>query len=170
MNRVIQIIEAISERSGRYVSYLIIPLILVIVYSVTVRFFFNSVVHWSFEMTLFMFGILVMLGGAYTLKHQAHVRVDVLPTYLGHRWKCYLDIFSFLVVIVVCCVITYLSTRTAWVSTLRLERSSLQTPFDPQIWWFKWMIPISTTLVGLQALVEIVKTARTINPGPEERE
>jgi TRAP-type mannitol/chloroaromatic compound transport system permease small subunit len=168
MNKVIQIIEALSEYSGRYVSYLIIPLILTIVYSVTTRYFFNSVVHWSFEMTLFMFGIMVMIGGAYTLKHQSHVRVDVLPAYLGHRWKCYLDIFSFLVVIAVCCVITYLSTRTAWVSTLRLERSSLQTPFDPQIWWFKWMIPISTTLIGLQAIVEIVKTVRTLNSDPEE--
>jgi TRAP-type C4-dicarboxylate transport system permease small subunit len=130
------------------------------------RYFFNSIVHWSFEMTIFMFGIMVMLGGAYTLREKAHVRVDVLSGYLGHRGKCVLDILSFLMVLGVCCIITWLGTRSAWMSTLRLEHSSLQTPFNPQIWWFRWVIPVSAVLIGLQALAEILRTARSFNSPP----
>lgn len=169
MEKFIQIVENISEYSGRYVSYLMLPLILTVVYSVIVRYGFNEIVHWAFEMSLFMYGIMVMVGGAYTLKHKAHVRVDIVQYYLGQRWNAYMDILSFLVIIAVCCVIVYLGTRAAWISTLRLERSSLQTPFDPQIWWFKWFIPFSAALVGLQALAEAIRSYRSIETGQQEQ-
>jgi TRAP-type mannitol/chloroaromatic compound transport system permease small subunit len=167
MNRLMRTIDWISEYSGRTVSLLILPLILTIVYSVTVRYAFNAIVHWSFEMTLFMNGILVMTGGAYALKHQSHVRVDVLSHYIGPRGRNALDILSFATIILVCCLITYIGTRSAWGSTLRLERSPLQTPFNPQIWWFRWLIPFSATLIALQALAEIIRTIRGSGSEPQ---
>ena len=167
METLLRFIDKISEYSGRYVSYLLLPLILTIVYSVIVRYFFNDIVDWAFEIALFAYGILVMVGGAYTLKHKAHVRVDILQYYLGRRWSCILDLLSFVIIILVCCVIVYLGTKAAYVSTLRLERSSLQTPFNPQIWWYKWIIPFSAALVGLQALVESVRTIQNFNSDEE---
>lgn len=163
MDKFLSNVEKISEYSGRSVSYLLIPLILTVVYSVVIRYFFDSIVDWAFEVALFTYGILVMVGGAYTLKHKAHVRVDIFSYYVGHRTRCYLDLFSFLVVIVVCCALIYLGSKAAWISTLRLERSSLQTPFNPQIWWYKWIIPFSATLLGIQAIVEFIRTFQSIN-------
>ncbi|WP_209424708.1 TRAP transporter small permease subunit [Pararhodobacter sp. SW119] len=168
MNGYIRLIDWISEWSGRLVSFLVLPLIATIVYSVIIRYYFGGAVHWAFEMSLFFYGVLIMLGGAYTLKHQAHVRVDVLSHYLGPRGRCALDILSFLIIVAVCCVIVWLSARSAWVSTLRLERSALQTPFNPQIWWYKWMIPLSATLIGLQALAEIAKVLRLFRSEAQE--
>lgn len=163
MQSLLRVIDTISEYSGRAVSYLLLPLILTIVYSVIVRYFFNDIVDWAFEIALFAYGILVMGGGAYTLKHKAHVRVDILSYYLGRRWCLILDLLSFAIIIVVCCILVYLGTKAAYVSTLRLERSSLQTPFDPQIWWYRWIIPFSATLVGLQAIVESTRTIQFFN-------
>lgn len=163
MSKIIRLIDNISEYSGRLVSYLIIPLILTIVYSILVRYFLNIVVDWAFEMSLFMFGIMVMAGGACTLKHRAHVRVDVVMYYLGPKMNRMLDIFSFILVIVVCVIITYVGTKAAWISTLRLEYSSLQTPFNPQIWWYKWFIPFSAGLLGLQAVVECLRAIKNKN-------
>lgn len=163
MNKFSQFIDNISEYSGRFVAYLIIPLILTIVYSTSVRYFFNIVVDWAFEMSLFMYGIMVMVGGAYTLKYKSHVRVDVITHYLGPAMNRRLDILSFVVVIVVCLVIAYIGTKAAWASTLRLEYSSLQTPFNPQIWWYKWFIPFSAILIALQALVECARAIANKN-------
>ena len=167
MESLVRAIDAISEYSGRAVSYLLLPLILTIVYSVIVRYFFHDIVDWAFEMALFAYGVLVMVGGAYTLKHKAHVRVDILSYYLGRRSACVLDLLSFAIVIVVCCIIVYLGTKAAYVSTLRLERSSLQTPFNPQIWWYKWIIPFSAALVGLQAIVESIRTVHSLKSDEE---
>jgi TRAP-type mannitol/chloroaromatic compound transport system permease small subunit len=44
----------------------------------------------------------------------------------------------------------------AWQSTLILERSIHQSAFNPQIWWFKWVIPISAALVLLQSFGELI--------------
>src|SRR5690554_5295215 len=103
MHTFLRFIDAVSEYSGRYVSYLLIPLILTIVYSVIMRYFFKNIVDWAFEISLFTYGILVMVGGAYTLKHKAHVRVDILPYYLGRRSACVLDLLSFTIIILVSC-------------------------------------------------------------------
>lgn len=168
MDSFVRIMDWISEQTGRASSYLVIPLILTIIYSVIVRYYFGGVVHWAFEMSIFFYGILVMLGGAYTLRHKAHVRIDVLAQKMGPRWRFGLDLLSFSMVIVVCALIVWMGTRSAWMSTLRLERSSLQTPFDPQIWWFKWFIPVSAGLIALQSLAEIFKAWRMLRNNPQE--
>jgi TRAP-type mannitol/chloroaromatic compound transport system permease small subunit len=155
-------IGSVSERIGQGAALLILPLIATIVYSVMVRYLMNEIVHWAFEISIFLYGIMVTIGGAYTLKHKAHVRVDVLADYLGPRGRCILDVVSFLVIFGVCCMIAYIGTRAAWMSTLRLERSTLQTPFDPQIWWFRWFIPVSATLIALQSVAEIFQSLRTL--------
>jgi len=165
MDKFLHLIDRLSEHSGRYVSYLMVPLVLTVVYSVVMRYYFNDIAHWAFEISLFMYGVLVMTGGAYTLKAGAHVRVDILPRRLGHRWSCYLDLLSFVVIIAVCCVIVYLGTRQAWISTLQLEKSVRQTPFDPHIWWYKWFIPLTAAMLALQALAESVRTVRSLNRG-----
>ena len=131
-------------------------------YSVIMRYCFNDIVHWAFEVSLFLYGIFVMVGGAYTLKVKSHVRVDILPGQLSHKWNCYLDLFSFMSIIIVCCIVVYIGSKWAWISTLQLERSVRQTPFDPPIWWYKWIIPFSFTILGLQALAETIETFRNL--------
>lgn len=168
MDTFLGIIDKITENTGRYVSYLLVPVILTVVYSVILRYCFNDIVHWAFEVSLFLYGIFVMVGGAYTLKVKSHVRVDILPGRLSHKWNCYLDLFSLISIIIVCCIIVYLGSKWAWISTLQLERSVRQTPFDPQIWWYKWFIPFSSAILGLQALAETVKTIRSLSNNEEE--
>lgn len=163
MQLLLKVIDSISEYSGRAVSYLLLPLILTIVYSVIVRFFFKDIVDWAFEISLFAYGIFVMVGGAYTLKHKSHVRVDILSYYVGRRWSLMLDLLSFAIIIIVCCILVHLGIKAAYVSTMRLERSSLQTPFNPQIWWYRWIIPFSATMIGLQAIVESVRMIKFFN-------
>lgn len=166
MNRFIQIANALSECAGRCAAYLIIPLILTVVYSVIVRYCCNDIVDWAFEASLFMHGIMVMVGGGYALKYKAHVRVDIMVSYIGPERGRYLDLLSLAVIVLVSAVIVYLGTKTAWSSTLRLERSALQTRFDPPIWWYGWIIPFSGALVCLQAIAEAMKLFRRDNDNP----
>lgn len=168
MDWFIRSMDWISERTGRLSASLVVPLILTIVYSVIVRYWLGGVVHWAFEMSIFFYGVMVMLGGAFAMLHKAHVRVDVLAQYLGPRWRFGLDLLSFAMVIAVCALVIWIGTRSAWMSTLRMERSPLQTPFDPQIWWFKWFIPLSAALIALQSLAEIVKAWRTLRSTTQE--
>ncbi len=139
------------KKFGRLVSLLILPLIAEILYSSLKSFVLNDAPIWSFEMTLFLYGAFFMLGSAYCHMEKKHVAVEVLAPYLSPKWKRALGIFSELVVLSVVLVLVWVSVPAAYRSTLMLERSTHQTPFNPQIWWYRWIIPISCVLIALQA-------------------
>lgn len=144
------------ERFGKLVSLLILPLIAIIVYSSLKSYFFKSPPIWTFEMSMFVFGSFFMLGAAYCHLEKKHVAVDILPRYLPPKWQRVVRIFSELVVLFVALVIIYVSIPSAWHATLIGERSVHQTPFNPAVWWFRWIIPISCALIAVQALFHII--------------
>lgn len=141
---------------GKLVSLLILPLIAIVVYSVLQSYFFKAPPGWTFEMSLFLFGSFFMLGAAYCHMEKGHVAVDIINNYLPEKWRRIQGIFSETVVLFVVLVIIYVSVPNAWRATLMGERSILQTPFNPYVWWFRWIIPISCALISWQCLKNIV--------------
>ncbi len=144
------------RRFGGLISLLLLPLIAIIVYSTLRSYFFRDPPIWTFEMSLFLFGSFFMLGAAYCHKDKRHVAVDVINHYLPPKWRRIQGIFSEGVVLFVALVIIYISVPSAWRSTMMLERSTHQTPFNPQIWWFRWIIPISCALISWQAFRDML--------------
>lgn len=143
------------HRFGKLVSLLLLPLIAIVVYSVLKSYFFKAPPSWNFEMSIFLFGSFFMLGSAYCHEEKGHVTVDIIRHYLPVKWHKVQSIFSESVVLFVVFVILYVSIPSAWCSTLMGERSILQTPFNPYVWWFRWIIPISCVLISLQCLKNI---------------
>lgn len=140
------------RKVGQLVSLLILPLVGIIVYSALRSYFFKDPPIWSFEMSLFFFGSFFMLGAAYCHLQKKHVAVDVITHYLPPKWHRVQGIFSEGVVLFVVLVFLYISIPSAWRSTLMMERSPMQTPFNPYVWWFRWIIPISAALIAWQAV------------------
>jgi len=60
------------------------------------------------------------------------------------------------VVLFVALTIIWVSVPGAWRSTLMRERSTHQTPFNPEVWWYRWIIPISCTLISWQAFKDML--------------
>lgn len=145
------------RRIGRLVSLLILPLIAIIVYSALKSYFFKAPPSWTFEMSIFIFGSFFMLGAAYCHLEKGHVAVDIINNYLPPRWQKVQCIFSESVILFVAVVIIYVSVPAAWRATLMGERSILQTPFNPYVWWFRWIIPISCLLIAYQTIADLIK-------------
>jgi len=143
------------KKFGRAVSLLILPLIVEIIYSTSMSFFFKRAPIWSFEVTLFLYGTFFMLGGAYCHLEKKHVAVDVLANYVSPRKQRILRVLSEAAVLFVALVMLWVSVPTAYRSTMMLERSTHQTPFNPQIWWYRWIIPISCALLAWQAVRDL---------------
>lgn len=144
------------KRLGKLISLLILPLIGIIVYSSLRSYFFRDPPIWTFEMSLFLFGSFFMLGSAYCHLEKKHVAVDVINHYLPPKWCRIFGVFSEGVVLFVALVIIYVSVPNAWQATLIQERSTLQTPFNPHVWWFRWVIPIACALISWQALKDML--------------
>lgn len=149
-------ITKISSWTSWGVSFLIIPLAIVVVYTVIMRYFFSNAPVWGFEVPIFLYGIFFMVAGAEGLRLKVHVTVDVFPRMLPLKGKQILEIVSSLIIIIVCLTLTWHGFIMAWDSTLINEHSTHQSTFNPSIWWFKWFIPISAALIFLQAINELI--------------
>ena len=157
MKRIVRIIELLSEYSGKIAYYLIIPLTIVVFYTVIMRRFFGSYPEWGFEVTIFLFGIMILLIVADTLRTKGHISVDIIQSYVSGSAAQILNIFISLVIIGVALLLFLKGIDLSIESTMIQERSAHQTSFNPSIWWFKWFIPIGALLLFLQALVELFK-------------
>jgi TRAP-type C4-dicarboxylate transport system permease small subunit len=144
------------DRFGKLVSLLLLPLILEIVYSSLKGYFLNETPIWSFEISLFLYGTFFMLGAAYCHKEKKHVAVDVINHYLPSRWRRIQGIFAEGVVLFVVLVLLWVSIPAAYRSTLMRERSTHQTPFNPEVWWYRWIIPLSCALLSWQSFKDML--------------
>ncbi len=160
MQKFISAVDALSKWSGKITAFLVIPMILIIVYTALMRYVFHHAVDWGFEASLFIYGMHFMLSGAYCLNVKSHVIVDILPSRLPYLGQKLAAAFGSIFVFFVAVMLVWMGSKWAWKSTLILEHSSHQTAFDPQIWWYKWMIPISAFMLGLQALSDIMVSLR----------
>ena len=157
MQKFINAVNTISEWSGKLTGFLIIPLILIIVYTSLMRYVFHHSINWGFEISIFVFGTHFMLGGAYCLLLDSHVTVDIIPNRLPFTLQKLSQILGRVVVLLACFMMVWLGSSWAWKSTMIWERSIHQTAFNPPIWWFKWILPLSAALLGLQALADALQ-------------
>ena len=141
---------------GRIASLLLLPLIFEVVYCSLKGFIFNSIPAWNFEVTIFLYGIFCMLGAGYCHLEHKHVAVEAVSPYLSPKWRRIFGIISESVVIFVVVVMFIISVPAAYRSMIMGETSAHQTPFNPPIWWFRWVIPISCALIFFAAMKHIV--------------
>ena len=143
------------EKIGKAVSLLILPLIGEMIYCSLKSFFLREAPIWNFEITLFLYGCFFMLGAAYCHREKRHVAVEVLGNYVSQGLRRVLRITSEIVVLFVALSILYVSVPAAYRSFLIKERSTHQTPFNPQVWWFKCVIPITCAMISWQSIRDL---------------
>ncbi len=159
-------LELISEWSGRIFAWLILPLTVVVVFEVVSRRFFGAPHIWSTEVTNFIYGPHFMLVAAYTLRHKAHVNIDIIYQKFSARVRGLMDIFTYLVFFFPFCTIGfYLGISFAKTSWLIGETSdSAALPVVPEV---KTVIPITFALLLIQGLANLIRSVTQAVRGEE---
>ena len=108
------------------------------------------------DTTWYMFAATVMLGGAWTLKMNAHVRVDLVYGAVSERTRTWIDLLGGLFFLAPLCVLLiWFTWGWAWTSFVTQEASANAGGL-PQ-WPPKMLLPIGFAILLLQAIGEIVK-------------
>ena len=158
----IRVIETLSEWSGRLVAWLSGALVLLICYDVTMRYLFNQTAVWMQELEWHLFAAMFLLGMAYTLKADAHVRVDVWYTRLSARRQAWVNLLGTLLFLLPFC---YLVIDRSWnfaMSGYRMGESSPDPGGLPARWLIKFTVPLGFALLLLQGVAEALKAIRVI--------
>jgi TRAP-type mannitol/chloroaromatic compound transport system permease small subunit len=165
MQKLLLTIDKISTFSGQIFSWLIVSLTLLITYEVFARYALDAPHSWAFDLELQQYGILFMMAGAYTLAKKAHVRGDVLYSFLPIRVQAASDLILFLVFflpgVIALIWAGYVYSGESWVIW---ERSSI-TADGPPLYHFKTFIPIAGAFTLVQGIVEIIRCVRCLKDG-----
>jgi TRAP-type mannitol/chloroaromatic compound transport system permease small subunit len=108
------------------------------------------------EMQWYMFAGMVMLGGAWTLKVNEHVRVDLVYGWVSERTRTWIDLLGGIFFLLPMCVLMiYFTWPWFWQSWVTGEGSNQAGGLVR--WPVKLLIPLGFALVGLQGISEIIK-------------
>lgn len=108
------------------------------------------------EIQWYLFGAMILLGAAWTLKRNEHVRVDLLYLLVGARARLWLDVFGLAVFLLPGMVLmAALSWPQFWESFMRHEIS--ESPGGLLRWPAKLLLPVGFALVALQGVAELIR-------------
>lgn len=156
MEKFVRAMEAISEYSGRWVSWIVYVGIIMLSLEVVLRYVFNSPTVWAHGYTQRLYGSYFVLIGVYTFIHKGHVRVDLLYERLSQKGKAVLDILN-------CAFLLVWSGVLIPVSWMFFLKSYEMNEVDEMvlshpIWWVKFMIIVGMILISLQGVAEVMKS------------
>jgi TRAP-type mannitol/chloroaromatic compound transport system permease small subunit len=113
--------------------------------------------NWPLELQWYLFAAAVMLGAAYTLKRNEHVRVDLIYSQLSDRGRLYVDLFGLIVFLMPACILfTWLSWTTLFYPSWLVSEHSLNAGGLSR-YPIKLIVPFGFFMLGLQGLSEIIK-------------
>jgi|TARA_R110002072_G_scaffold237600_3_gene394975 TRAP-type mannitol/chloroaromatic compound transport system permease small subunit len=91
----IRLIDGINEVVGRVVAWVAIIFAGMIIYDVVLRYGFGAPTLWAFDLTKQLYGFYFVLLGGYALRHQAHVRVDLVTDALRPGLRRIIEILGY---------------------------------------------------------------------------
>ncbi|MDH4395716.1 MAG: TRAP transporter small permease subunit [Limnobacter sp.] len=151
-------IDKINDWVGRSVGWLILLTTLICAYNAIVRKAFDISSNAFLEIQWYLFGAVFLLGAAYTLKENAHVRIDILSNRFSEKTRLWIDIIGLLVFTLPLVGFVLVHGWTFFHNSYLINESSADAGGLLR-WPAKGLIVIGFTLLGLQILSELVKKA-----------
>lgn len=138
-------------------AWLVVPLIAASCYEVFSRYVLNEPTLWAFEIGYMFMGTHFLIGLAYTLRENEHVRVDFLYGHVSAKMQAVISAFTYVGILLPLSIWLSIAfaekVKTAYASH---ERSGMSA-FNPVIWPFRAVMLAAFVLLALQALAELIR-------------
>ena len=159
IKNIINTIDSLNETIGRAASWLVLAMVLLICYDVTMRYFFHQGSVALQELEWHLFALIFLLGSAYTLKHNNHVRVDILyqSQYLANKHRALINIFGILLSLIPFCVLILITTWPFVENAYYYLEGSPDPGGLPYRYLLKGSILVAFTLLILQGVAELLR-------------
>ena len=175
LERFTQAIDRLNDRIGSAIQWLALVLVLVGAFNALARYAarYTSVSLSSnayLDLQWYLFSLIFLLGAAYGLNHDYHVRVDVIYSRMGRRARAWIDLLGTVLFLIPFSVVML---WVSWPPVLR-SWSILEASSDPgglPRYPIKTVILFSFTLLLLQAASQAIKSVAMLRgEGPARDE
>lgn len=162
------LIDRFSDATGRATAWLTLVMTVVTFVVVVMRYLFDSGYIWIQESITWMHAMVFMLGAAYALRHEQHVRVDIFYRGMPARRRAWVDTLGVLLFLWPTCTYLLLESwdfvTTSWsIREASRESGGLPYPFVPLL---KSVLLVMPVLLALQGLSLLLKSAAELRRDP----
>lgn len=173
-------IDALNDRVGRTVYWLVLVAVLVSAGNAIIRKLFNMSSNAFLELQWYLFSAVFLFCAGFTLQKNEHVRIDVLSGRLSPRAQAWIDVFGTIFFLMPMTIMFIVLSWPVFVRTYTHGEISTNAG-GLLIWPARLLVPIGFTLLTLQGVSELVKRIAFLtghgpdpvsrhDPGAAERE
>ena len=156
--RLSRAIDALNERVGHLVYWLILAAVIVSAGNATVRYLFDRSSNAWLELQWYLFSAVFLLASGYTLLRNEHVRIDVIISHLPPRLRAWIDLLGGLFFLLPMAIIIMALSWPLVVESI--ARNEISSDAGGLLRWpVKLLIPSGFLLLALQGVSEIIKRA-----------
>jgi TRAP-type mannitol/chloroaromatic compound transport system permease small subunit len=164
VQRLLHTADQISTWVGKAFAWLIVVLMLLVCAEVFKRYALNAPTAWIFDANNMLYGTLFMMGGAYTLAHDGHVRGDFFYGSLKPRTQASLDLVLYFVFFLPGIAALTWAGWTYFQDSWAIHEQTFNADPIP-LYPFKFVIPVAGTIVLMQGLAEMLRCVVCIRTG-----
>lgn len=151
-----RVIDAVNTFIGKSVSWLILASVLISAVNAVTRKLFNLSSNAWLEAQWYLFSAVFLIGAAFTLLSNEHVKVDLVYGQLSRKRQLWIEILGTLFFLFPFCLITiYLSLP---IVIDKFQSGEVSNNTGGLLLWPAWaLIPIGFGLLTLQGVSELIK-------------
>lgn len=154
-------IDRISQATGRAAAWLTLAMVIVSFVIVIIRYAFDSGFIWLQESLTWMHAAVFMLGAAYTLQRDEHVRVDIFYRDMSRKGRALIDLLGVTFFIFPLCgffvFMGFGYVSDSWgIHEVSRNAGGLPYPFVPLLKTALILMPIAVALQGLAMMLRSI--------------
>jgi len=157
-------LDRLSTVLGKMAAWLTLVMVFVTFVIVVMRYAFDAGLIWLQETVIWMHAFVFMVGAAYTLQKDEHVRVDIFYRKMSSRGRALVDLLGVLIFLLPLCVFLGWKAFDFVALSFRMHEASRESgglPY-PLIPLLKSILLVMPITVGLQGIAMMLQSLRSL--------
>jgi TRAP-type mannitol/chloroaromatic compound transport system permease small subunit len=161
--------DGVSWCASQLANVSVVVLTVAMVYEVFARYAFDAPTVWAFDIAYMANGVIFLLGVAWVLREDAHIRIDVLSNRLPPKLANAIEGLVYLLLLApLFAALANVAIQHTWRAWIKQEVETV-SPWAPLMWPFYLLISIGLVALTLQLIAEALRSFSGVRR-PDSRE
>ena len=160
---VLNAVESFTENTGRLIAWLTIVMVALVVLVVVTRYFLEVGSIALQESVTYLHCLVFMMGLAFTLKHDGHVRVDIFYRGFSPKSKAMVNLLGGIFFLVPVCLLIFFTSWNYVLASWAIHETSAENNGLPFVYLLKTLMLLMPATLLLQGIAEIIKSGLVVS-------
>jgi len=156
-------VEKFTEVTGRFISWATVTMVILVVLVVITRYFLGLGSIALQESVTYLHCLVFMMGFAFTLKHDGHVRVDIFYRGFSPRLKAIVNLIGGLLFLIPFCLLIFFTSWDYVLASWVIRETSAENNGLPFIYLLKTLMLLMPATLVLQGIAEIIRSGLVLS-------